>query len=66
MDGLHTWEAVTHDFETFRPLLRRGGLVLFHDVNTHFKELRRFWRGISRRYENHLIPYSHGLGIIRV
>jgi predicted O-methyltransferase YrrM len=34
VDGLHTWEAVNHYFETYRPLVRPGGLVPFHDVNT--------------------------------
>ena len=66
IDGFHTWEAVYHDFETYRPLVRQGGLILFHDVRTHFPEMRRFWRRTALKYEHYRVPYSHGLGIIRV
>ena len=65
IDGLHTWEAVSHDFEVFGPLVRPGGLVMFHDVNSGYEGVRRFWAGLSRTYESHTVPYSHGLGIIR-
>ncbi len=65
IDGLHTWEAVNHDFDTYGPLVSPGGLVMFHDVNTHFKDLRKFWRGLTRKYDSHRIDYSHGLGLIR-
>jgi hypothetical protein len=66
IDGLRTWEAVNHDFESYRPLVRSEGIVLFHDVNTFSLEMRRFWNTISVRYASHLVPYSNGLGIIRV
>lgn len=66
IDGLHTWEAVNHDFDTYGPLVRPGGLVLFHDVNAGFEGLRRFWKMVSGRYVSHMVPYSCGLGIIRV
>jgi len=65
IDGLHTWDAVNHDLETYGPLVRPGGLILFHDVNTHFEDLRRFWAGVSQTHESHTIPHSNGLGIIR-
>lgn len=66
IDGLHTWDAVNQDFTMYSPLVRKGGLILFHDVNTHFKDVRRFWRRICRRHEHYTVPYSHGLGIMRV
>jgi hypothetical protein len=65
IDGLHTLDAVKHDWETFGPLVRPGGLVMFHDVNTKFSDLRKFWSGLAPLYDSHLVPYSHGLGIIR-
>lgn len=66
IDALHRFRAVRRDFRLFRPLLAPNALVLFHDVNTVFRGMRLFWRLISARYPSCLIPYSQGLGIIRV
>jgi predicted O-methyltransferase YrrM len=65
IDGLHTWEAVTHDWETFGPLVRPGGLVFFHDVNTFYPEVAKFWSEMRKAWECHTVPYSNGLGILR-
>jgi predicted O-methyltransferase YrrM len=66
IDGLHTWEAINHDFETFGPRVSPGGFIVFHDVNSEFEGVRRFWSIISQRYASYMVPYSFGLGIIRV
>jgi predicted O-methyltransferase YrrM len=50
IDGDHSYEGVKRDCEMYSPLLRPGGLVIFHDVAKHAAELRchvhRFWHEV--------------------
>jgi len=32
IDGDHTYEGVEGDFEMYSPLVRRGGIIAFHDI----------------------------------
>jgi predicted O-methyltransferase YrrM len=32
IDGDHSFEGVKKDFEMYSPLVRKGGLVAFHDI----------------------------------
>jgi Methyltransferase domain len=42
IDADHTYAAVRADFETFTPLLRPGGLAVFHDI-CGIPDVRRLW-----------------------
>ena len=33
IDGDHTYQGAKNDFENYRPFVRDGGLILFHDIN---------------------------------
>src|SRR6266496_776319 len=35
IDGDHTYDGVKADFELYSPLVRKGGMVAFHDIMTH-------------------------------
>jgi predicted O-methyltransferase YrrM len=48
IDGDHTYDGVRVDYELYAPLVRRGGLVAFHDIVAgpaeYVGEVPRFWR----------------------
>ena len=67
IDGLHTYEAVKHDFENWLPKMTKTGIILFHD--TAEKErgfgVYRLWEELSKRFGQGIeLPHCHGLGIL--
>lgn len=56
IDGDHSYEGVSKDFENYRGLVRPGGLIAFHDVihtERHTKdgvEVPRFWDELVQQY----------------
>jgi glycosyltransferase involved in cell wall biosynthesis len=68
IDGLHTYEKVKHDFNTWKPKLSDDAVVLFHDVN-EFRDdfgVHKLFDELIKDYKYHIIfPHAHGLGLIQ-
>jgi predicted O-methyltransferase YrrM len=74
IDGDHSYEGVKRDFDLYSKLLRRGGLVFFHDIVHHPStadcHVDRLWNDLRQRYESREFVENAdqrwgGIGLIR-
>ncbi len=73
IDGDHTYEGVKKDFEMYSPLVRKGGIIAFHDICEHPTYLccgvDKFWNEVKQCYKyQEFINNPHqnwaGIGLI--
>lgn len=66
LDGLHTYAAVKHDFETWLPKVSPGGIILIHDIAVRESDFGawQFWEEISRGFPSFSFQHDCGLGVL--
>jgi len=51
IDGDHSYQGVKQDYEMYSPLVKKGGLIAFHDIKIHLPQTRcrvsNFWHEIK-------------------
>ncbi len=69
IDGSHRYEDAAHDFDLWRPKLKRDGVLFFHDIGEDLlygqpMGTRRFWQDLKKEDGACLeFPFSFGLGV---
>jgi GT2 family glycosyltransferase len=66
IDGMHTYEAVMHDYQSWLPKLSTNAIVLFHDTNVRENNFGvfRLWNEISAERHHFSFIHGHGLGVL--
>ena len=67
IDGLHTYEAVRHDFDFWLPKVRSGGVILFHDIAARHDDFGvwKLWEEIEPLAPSFAFIGGWGLGVWR-
>lgn len=69
IDADHSYRGVKKDFEMYSHLIRKGGIIAFHDIKS-VKGVIRFWGEIKEKYKGEEILAKDkkniiGIGIIK-
>ena len=65
IDGFHSYEAVTHDFETWMPKLASDAVVLFHDTRVFKPDfgVHKLWAELNNQHPHQCFEFFHSFGL---
>jgi cephalosporin hydroxylase len=75
IDGDHSYDGVKRDFDMYSPLVKKGGMIAFHDISCGPQDrvggVPVFWKEIEHRYRNLQISKDceargFGIGVLYV
>jgi hypothetical protein len=68
IDGYHTLEAVTSDYNSWKDRMSDRGVILFHDLNVCERDygVWRLWARLTQEYPSFTFDHGYGLGVLMV
>lgn len=65
IDGYHSLEAVTTDYENYLPKMSKHGAMMFHDINVHVNDFGvwKFWSELQANHPGQTFGLNHGYGL---
>jgi hypothetical protein len=66
IDGEHTYDAVSRDFNSWLPKMKPNGVILLHDIHVRREDfgVYKFWAELKAKYQTLEFTNSYGLGVL--